>query len=85
MSRHWLNPVGVVVALAIVVVTVLIAIALPTGHYPVGECLRPDHRCVGEEDFRYPQRIAILVVGAVVSGLVLHGVRQRSRLASPTV
>lgn len=80
MTRRGLTLVGVLVAFAIVAAAVWFAIALPTGHYRVLECLRPDHGCVGEEDFRYPQRIAILVGGVVFAWLVQRGVRRRPRL-----
>lgn len=78
MSRRWLTALVLAVAVVVAAIAVWGAIALPTGHYRVAECLRPDHRCVGPEDFRYPQRIAILVGGALITGtLVLVAIGRR--------
>jgi hypothetical protein len=65
----------------LVVLVVLLAlagaVALPTGTYPAPLCVSPspcpEH---GPEDFRYPQRILILVAGTVVATVLFVRARR---------
>lgn len=54
------------------------AVALPTGTYPAPLCVSPspcpEH---GPEDFRYPQRILILVAGSAVATVLFVRARRR--------
>jgi hypothetical protein len=79
----WWRRVLILLAVLVMVVAVWITVALPTGHVRVRECLRADGQCVGLEDFRHPQRIALLVGGGVLAGVLLWIATRRRSSGQP--
>ena len=78
MANRWWAGALILLAVLVLLAAGWVAVALPTGHHRVVECLRPNGDCVGPEDFRYPQRIALLAGGGLIAGVLFWTATRRS-------